>query len=67
MAAGGGKDRVSGDGVKMAWKPPAMGKSKPAGGGRDTMPKGDGLKAAWAGPETRGKLSPMEAAKKKVR
>ena len=29
--------------------------------------KGDGLKTAWGGVETRGKLTNMEAAKKKVR
>lgn len=66
--AAGGRDMMpKGDGLKEGWKPSSMGKTKPAAGGRDVMPKGDGLKAAWAGPETRGKLAPMDAAKKKVR
>lgn len=42
-----------------------MGKSAPAGGGKDMMPKGDGLKAAWK-PDRGGKVA-MPMAKKKVR
>lgn len=44
-----------------------MGKSAPAGGGKQAMPKGDGLKAAWGDVGTRGKKTDMPMAKKKVR
>ncbi len=42
-----------------------MGKTAPAGGGKQATPKGDGLKTAWK-PERGGKID-MGAAKKKVR
>lgn len=42
-----------------------MGKTAPAGGGKQAMPKGDGLKTAWK-PERGGKID-MSAAKKRVK
>ncbi len=42
-----------------------MGKTAPAGGGKDTMPKGDGLKTAWK--YERGGVIDVPMAKKKVR
>ncbi len=42
-----------------------MGKTAPAGGGKQSTPKGDGLKTAWK-PERGGKID-LGAAKKKVR
>lgn len=53
--------------VKAAQAGGKMGKTAPAGGGKDTMPKGDGLKAAWGPTAGRGKMTGVEAAKKKVR
>jgi len=46
----------------------AMGKTAPAGGGRDTMPKGDGLKRAWADQNYKPSVTiDMSAAKKRVK
>lgn len=42
-----------------------MGKTAPAGGGKEPTPKGDGLKTAWK--YDRGGVVNTEAAKKKVR
>ncbi len=42
-----------------------MGKTAPAGGGKQMMPKGDGLKTAWSA--DKGKKIDMPMAKKKVR
>jgi hypothetical protein len=53
--------------VKAAQAGGKMGKTAPAGGGKDTMPKGDGLKAAWGPVESRGKMTKMDAAKMKTR
>ena len=51
--------------VKAAQAGGKMGKTAPAGGGKDKMPKGDGLNTAWKA--DRGANVSMEAAKKKVR
>lgn len=51
--------------VKAAQAGGKMGKTAPAGGGKQPMPKGDGLKTAWK-PDRGGKID-MGAAKKKVR
>ena len=42
-----------------------MGKTAPAGGGKDTMPNGDGLNTAWKA-DRGGKIA-MPMAKKKCR
>jgi hypothetical protein len=53
--------------VKAAQSGGKMGKTAPAGGGKTMMPKGDGLKAAWGPTEGRGKMTGVDAAKKKTR
>lgn len=51
--------------VKAAQSGGKMGKTAPAGGGKQSMPKGDGLKTAWK--MERGGAIAVPAAKKKVR
>jgi hypothetical protein len=54
--------------VRSAQDGGKMGKTAPAGGGRDTMPKGDGLKRAWADQTSKPSvLTNMDAAKKRVK
>lgn len=52
--------------VKAAQAGGKMGKTAPAGGGKQSMPKGDGLRTAW-GAGSRSKPIEMAAAKKRVR
>lgn len=54
--------------VRSAQAGGTMGKTAPAGGGKNVMPKGDGLKQAWSNQTSKPSvLSDMSAAKKRVK
>lgn len=54
--------------TRDAQGPGMMGKTAPAGGGKQMMPQGDGLKQAWRDQSSKPSMkSPMDAAKRRVK